>query len=154
MAYGGWSSEQRGLPVAPVRRPDPKVDSNFGAMSTDAAERLVQTYVNIIRQDPNPQLQEPPAGWTPVLDGGNPVWEAAEWLTVGKIECLLGADLSFARVERSSWREQRAGVIWEAGAFVALVDKNGRFEKLIDRERLVEMQARASLEQGSGAAWA
>lgn len=161
MAYGGWQGRERPSVDAqnddvPVR-PSPRVIANTGAISNETASSLIENYMAVIQRDSDPRESEPNEKnkpWVKLPGKKGAVqqtdrWEATGWLTAPMVERLLGSDLNHAYVERSWSRQLLADVVNETGPFVALVDKKGRFERLIDRDRVLEAQVQTIVDQVS-----
>jgi hypothetical protein len=116
-----------------------------GALKVQEANDVVDDFLRVVQRNSPPETgakirweRLTPQDW----------WEAAEWLDRQSIERILDDNLSRALVNRSKERrpsEQVQAAVFESGDFVALVDRDLRFERLIDRVRLLETVARASV---------
>lgn len=139
--------------------PDPKlvtaqasiVKSNTGALDPFMARQVVARFVELVQSGPAAGTQVPPAApsheWI-TLSGGN--LERAAWVTRPLLRELLpdeafGAWAGESREQPRATRSQ-AVLSLRGATFVALVDPDRGFSRLIDRRALLEEVA-ARLEQ-------
>jgi hypothetical protein len=106
--------------------------------------QLVPQFLTNVR-GPQPAPGTPPAGaaeWVPVNDA---MAEHAKWLDGGRIERLLGTDLSGSCVvlfPNKTVNGLADAVLSQPGRFVAVVDQDRTFRGLVDRSSLLESLAR------------
>ena len=87
------------------------------------------------------------------LPNTDDTWEHTQWLDVQMVQDLFGNDLNrghFRTVDLQvrSLDEQGRMVLAEKGAVVAVVDENGRFDRVIDRQDLVEKVVQTVMQKG------
>ncbi len=146
-AYAQWCEPAETAPPTPPGAPNP-----YAIVSPDG--RLPQLAIEPITSDYIRRLQAPPpsptSGWVQIgTEGpGSPrIWEHAEWLTGQQVDRLLGAALNTSRVDRSATlttEDQVKAIVAAVGDFVAVVDADRRFERLIDRRKVLDAVARRS----------
>jgi hypothetical protein len=143
--YGHWWSPALDMPTP--RRGEPQTHailSSTGSLPSQAAAQIATEFVRRLQASPPPLHEE----WLELGgdDATSPVvWEHAQWITVSVIEQVLGDALNTSRVDRTRTGGEGdlvRSVIAQQGEFVSIVDADGRFERLIDRMKLVEAVAR------------
>jgi hypothetical protein len=119
-----------------VTIPNHPIRSEAGALDEEAAAALVQHFIS------SPIVQASQAGaageWVQLAAAR---WEHASWITGALLERLVGMSLARTAIvdEGDLTRKEKARrVLGKAGPFVAIVDGNGRFLSLIDRQALLE----------------
>ena len=120
----------------------PLTISETGALHPYEAQRLVQEYIGRLQQ---PVPAAPAAAserhWV-TLDGGRS--ERADWVTVALLNEILPASVFAAKVEdlADQPRSKRMRAVLRAHApFVAAVDRDGQFLRLLDRRAYLEKLA-------------
>jgi hypothetical protein len=84
--------------------------------------------------------------WTQ-LHAGDRDWLHARWLDAARVERLLGTDLSRTRLREGdligkSRQEMAQLVLAQTGAVLPVVEDDGRFSRILDRQGLLETLAR------------
>ena len=137
---------------------DPFIFSDHGALIAYKANDLVQHYVDAIQQnvEPPPPLPNEPEEWIPLYDTfNNPYWERTAWLDGDLRANFLVPVLQTASVVDSvdiPAETRVRSILRRSAAFVALVDQNGVFQALVDRQELLDQVAKklaAPTENGS-----
>jgi hypothetical protein len=119
------------------------IQSSRGALDIHLAAQLLRSFLQLIQQ-PGPPADA--RDWTQL--GTPPFWEYAQWLDPQRLNTELGEILCTSSFEDSPdlQNTQRVeGVLRRTGAFVALVNKNGHFDGLIDRRVLLENATASAL---------
>ena len=120
---------------------DSQTTSNNGAMEQSETENLIREFFI----NPNIQQPIPPPGqekkWVKLKDSN--AWEHAEFLDIGKLEDILKDILDRSWISKTdlkgkSNKEQIIMILYMKKPFVAIVDEDRRFEKLVDREKLTQ----------------
>jgi hypothetical protein len=131
----------------------PQFDGNTGSLSEYEASFLAQQFLAAIRVPGPIQLPFPDLNHAPdTIDLGNGTLEYAVWLGGGRIERILGNNLSesfVAMPSDKSVKEMAAAVLRQHGRFVALVDPDRTFRSLVDRSAALENLAVDYLKQAS-----
>jgi hypothetical protein len=119
----------------------PNITSKNGAMEQYGTENLIREFFI----NPNIQQPIPPPGqekkWVKLKDSN--AWEHAEFLDIGKLEDILKDILDRSWISKTdlkgkSNQEQIIMILYMKKPFVAIVDEDRRFEKLVDREKLTQ----------------
>jgi hypothetical protein len=121
--------------------------SSRGALETNQAAQLLREFLQLIQQA-IPPLD--PRDWTAL--GTPPFWEYAQWLDAQRLNTDLEEILSISSFEDTPDlpNSQRVeSILRRTGSFVALVDKTGHFDGLIDRRLLLENAAASALQRKS-----
>lgn len=132
----------------------PQFDPATGALSEFQATTLVQQFLANIRMPTSTLNFAPPNKSPNTIDIGNGILEYAKWVDGGRIERLLGADLSTASVIVPPGKrlDDVSGVVLGLrGRFVAIVESDRTFRGLLDRHAALEklaQQAGPLLERG------
>jgi hypothetical protein len=142
---------QFGLPAAtPNLR---EITSTRGAIPINKAAEMLKAFLNQI-QKPTPAaippavLPDQESGWID-LESSPPVREYAEWLNAQRINTLLADVISTSSFEDSPDlpnSERVESILRRTGAFVALVDRHGFFEALVNRQILLETAAASAVQ--------
>jgi hypothetical protein len=124
-----------------------------GDPSDVQAVQLIEQFLRNVQQLAAPPGQE--AEWVAleVAAGQPPLFEHARWLNGGDVERLLREDLTRERIQvslGSSTEQQARQAVAAHGHYVAVVDPEGRFDSLLDRHKVTEAVARASLPAAPG----
>ncbi len=132
------------FPRPPMMPYGPVIYSSRGALDLNQAAQLLRKFLELIQQ---PVLPNDPHGWTEL--GAPPFWEYAQWLDVQRLNTDLADILSTSSLEDSpdlpnTQRIER--ILRRKGSFVALVDKNGFFDSLVDRRLLFEQAGNSVLQ--------
>jgi hypothetical protein len=114
-----------------------------GALPEWQSSQLIQNFLSNIRATPAPsefQSTSAPieAGWIELGDGS---LEHAKWLDGGRVERLLGSDLTTSCVVQfpnHAISELTGVVLREPGRYVAVADTDRKFLNFIDRETVLE----------------
>ena len=118
-------------------------DAVSGTLSEYQSSKLIQLFLLKVRATPvsseSPGVNAPvEAGWIELADGS---LEHAKWLDSGRLERVLGNDLTTSCVVRfpnHAISELSGVVLREPGRFVAVVDTDRKFLNLIDRASVLE----------------
>jgi len=132
------------FPKPPQAPYQPIIYSARGALDFNTAAGLLRTFLQSIQQQIPPQ---PSTEWTEL--GNPPFWEYAQWLDAHRLGSDLSGVLATDSFEDSPdlGNSQRVeSILRRTGAYVALVDRHGFFEGLVDRRILLE-KASSSLAQ-------
>ncbi|HMJ92833.1 MAG TPA: hypothetical protein VK472_01905 [Allosphingosinicella sp.] len=160
---GAWL--QAGGTIAPdlqaQNRQAALVKSDTGALENSLAQRVAGRFIQSLQRAAQPEpvagppgaLQPPPpppAAPAPPAPAGEwvtferGVSERASWIGRGALEALLPPECfeswTFAMPDASRGRRTRA-VLRRSGEFVAIVEQDMRFSKLVDRRALLEQMA-------------
>lgn len=126
----------------PLTTMGPVAISDSGALSTHLAQRLVPEFINRLQK---PRAVAPGAvterDWV-TFDHG--IGERADWVTVELLGQILPMPVFEAKVEdlADQPRSKRMRAVLRAHApFVAVVDRAGRFLRLVDRRAYLEKLA-------------
>ena len=121
-----------------------KLTSADAHESAQPAVTLVRNFVQRIQK-----AKAPSSDWAELTHraGEEPRAEHAQWLTVDRLRAILGSRLSGDAVTvgpqaRESDRKLAIQVVDRKGSYVAQIDPQGAFERLLDRQRLIEGLAR------------
>lgn len=142
--YSQWWSQAAVQPPLPGAAPQRAIRSSSGRLPGEAVAQIAMNFVAKLQQPAAPQDPE----WTRLGPDTAPTWEHSEWLTGPSVERLLGPTLNASRVDRSAYLtddEIARAVIAAHGQFVGIVDEDGRFERLLDRSKLVDLAAQRCL---------
>jgi hypothetical protein len=142
--YNQWWSKAQVGPLPPGALREESIRSPTGRLPGEAVTQIAMNFIASVQRRDNPQDPE----WAKLGPDTAPVWEHSEWLNGPSVERLLGPALNTSRVDRSthpSDDEIARAVIGARGNFVAIVDADGRFERLLDRMKLVELAAQRCL---------
>jgi hypothetical protein len=116
--------------------------SSTGALHPHQAQQLVQEFVDRLQEHrPPPPVGESERHWV-TLDRG--ISERADWVTVALLNELLPTSVFAAKVEdlADQPRAKRMRAVLRAHApFVAVVDRDGQFLRLLDRRAYLEKLA-------------
>ncbi|HEX4736705.1 MAG TPA: hypothetical protein VH331_03990 [Allosphingosinicella sp.] len=126
----------------PLVTTTPSTISETGALQPHQAQQLVQEFINRLQE----HRPVPPGGtderhWV-TLDGG--LGERADWVTVPLLNEVLPTTVFAAKVEdlADQPRTKRMRAVLRAHApFVAVVDGDGQFLRLLDRRAYLEKLA-------------
>ncbi len=140
-AYASLGEPEPG--VTPTGSPEQayQIYSLTGALGPEQAARLIEPYLTRIQAPPAPPPFNP-ADWTQ-LQGSN-TWEHGTFLQPADLNTLLGDDLNQSAViagVAASQETKVRSVLGKKGEFVAFVDSDMRFERLVDRRQLIEEAA-------------
>ena len=122
---------------------DTPLESSTGSLKPYAASGLVREFIKLLQH----KEESPPegsSGWASLRENRN-LWERAEWLTVARLRALLGAALVDSSVSSEPGADSEdtvRQVLHLRGELVAVVNRSGRFLKLIDRRALADAVAR------------
>jgi len=113
-----------------------------GALETSAAESLVIAFL----KDPNIQRNVAPGGtevdWEEITRRNKTsFWEHAHWIDrnwILKRDDIINRNAFCKSSPDDSPKEQTQAILRRKGAFIALVDEEKQFEKLLDRHDLLE----------------
>jgi hypothetical protein len=75
-------------------------------------------------------------------------WEKTRWLDGGRLERRLGSSLSTSRYRTGNRRltdQDSKNILNQEGMFVAVLDEDGKFRSLIDRQLLMERHVEMTL---------
>ena len=150
------------LPTNAAFLPDPRlipdasppiIRSRTGGLDASAARQVVGRFIDSLQQPAPVPPTLPLRGWV-VLEG-NVLQERATWVTRELLGELLPAEAfdAWAEAFRDAPRARRTrAVLRRAAPFVALVDKDRAFERLVNRRALLEEIASSLGEEPEGAA--
>jgi hypothetical protein len=122
----------------------------FGGIDQSNATNIIYNFVQKVQSNTVDNVDSTLSGEWTSLKGK---WEHAEWMTVNRVEEILGQDLDkLSCITESDLRsrpkeEQIRLILSSAGRYVAVVDQDGRFQqrKMIDKNSVVmEIARRAS----------
>jgi hypothetical protein len=114
----------------------------FGSIDQITAMGIVPKFLGNIQRDHPPLGTSEASEWTKMKHKGT--WEHAEWITIDRLEEILGQALDTSSwISESEVRNKGKGdlirrVIYRAGDYVAILDKDRSFEKqtIIDKNEL------------------
>lgn len=119
--------------------PGIRIISTNGALELADADQLITHFVRQLQKDRKPAGGE--QAWVSL--GGKSIWEHASWLDGEQVQRLLGDKLETSRLvvsHNQSFEDQKMKLLHAKGEFVALVNEDGSFDKLIDRHALMESE--------------
>jgi len=125
--------------------------SNYGALDTWQATQLVQGFLKQIQQTVPPMGD--PTEWTTLASETQQYWEHAKWLDGARLERVLHDFLqvpSMPEAPDNSPDERVKAALRREGAFIALLEGDGRFKSLIDRQALLEALANRFVASSEG----
>jgi hypothetical protein len=124
------------FPQPPQKPYQPIIHSPRGALDVNTAADLLRDFLQNIQQPVPPQ---PPTDWTEL--GDPPFWEYAQWLDARRLGSDLSGVLATDTFEDSpdlSDSQRVEGILRRTGSYVALVNRHGFFEGLVNRSILLE----------------
>lgn len=124
-----------------LQSPEQPNESFRGGLSDELIDRLLNGFITNADIVLMPAAGSTPLpGWVELTGNGLVSREHAEWITTALLSDLLIGRWSTGAVatEGLSPTETTKAVIGHRGAFVAAVDRQGRFKELIDRARILE----------------
>jgi hypothetical protein len=116
-------------------------------------EDFLPKYLSKIQRD-EPPIAEELGQWVELKhwEPKSKVWEHASLLDSDKLEKMLGEDLQRPWVSerelqtKSNADKAKLILSFESSSFVAILDEDRRFKKLIDRQPIIEEAIRSVLE--------
>lgn len=158
----GLPANAQALPLGAVWPPDPHtlampqplVVSDTGGFEAWSARQLVGSLIQLLQRDSAPMPTQPPSNgeWV-TLKGGT--HERATWVTRELLVSLLpqSAFDAWANGMRDASRARRTRAVLRAAApFIALLDGDREFSRLVNRQALLEEIASSLGEEPEGAA--
>jgi hypothetical protein len=133
---------------APSPTPSNQFDPDTGFLGT-MIPNLIQQFLTLIRSSAVPPDQEKP-DWVSL--GKQQTYEHAKWLEGPRIESLVGNDLSRAHVTlppNGTLSSLVDPVLAQRGRFIAVVEPDGAFLCLVDRQEVLDTVAKDLLETRS-----
>jgi hypothetical protein len=129
----------------------PQFDRETGALVEWQATNLVQQFLAAIRIPGTIPIPFPDPNRLPdTVDLGNGVLEYARWADGGRIERVLGADLSVASITVPAGKrldDMVAAVLAQHSRFVAVIETDRTFRSLVDRNAALESLATEAARQ-------
>jgi hypothetical protein len=120
--------------------PDYQIRSIHGSIDPWKATQIVNAYLSEIQQDHEPDSDQ--IEWVCLKQ--QQLWEHAKWISGSRIDRLLGSILNdswFLDSPDISNEEKTKAILRRKGQFVALVDEERKFRRLVDRQDLLEKVA-------------